>query len=505
MFGLRLVIPIFFAIIALATISSLTGRANRKQLRRTAILFVIYFGMSLVLLAFGTAAGWQHGLLIATEFTELLLLINLTAVLVFDMGLPLLRLKIPNILHDLAVAGAYIVALFWVLHRADFNLTGIVATSAVVTAVIGLSLQSTLGNVIGGLALQVDDSINEGDWIELEDKQQGQVKQVRWRHTVIETRDWDTLIVPNGQLLNQTIKVLGRRAGSPQQHRAMVSFNVDFRFPPSTVIHVVDQALSVSPIEGVALTPPAHCICADLAKEHRDSFGYYTVRYWLTDLEREDPVSSHVRERIFAALTRANIPLALPASAIFLSEENQGRAQRKESRALSEAERALRAVAVFASLSDEEISSLARLASRVRFAPLEFIAVQGEHADCFYVLSEGEVEIRVTSTEGSTLAVATLRAPDFFGEMALMTGAAREATVAAIGDVVCLRIDRSDFQNLLSSRPELASGISLALAQRRVELESARDNLDAEAKKRRLLSERGRILAAIQEFFGINS
>lgn len=56
-------------------------------------------------------------------------------------------------------------------------------------AVIGLSLQSTLGNVIGGLALQIDDSINEGDWIELENKQQGQVKQVRWRHTVIETRD----------------------------------------------------------------------------------------------------------------------------------------------------------------------------------------------------------------------------------------------------------------------------------------------------------------------------
>ncbi len=56
-------------------------------------------------------------------------------------------------------------------------------------AVIGLSLQSTLGNVIGGLAFQIDDSINEGDWIELENKQQGQVKQVRWRHTVIETRD----------------------------------------------------------------------------------------------------------------------------------------------------------------------------------------------------------------------------------------------------------------------------------------------------------------------------
>ena len=57
-----------------------------------------------------------------------------------------------------------------------------------VTAVIGLSLQATLGNVVGGLALQVDDSIEEGDWIELENKQQGQVKQIRWRHTATASR-----------------------------------------------------------------------------------------------------------------------------------------------------------------------------------------------------------------------------------------------------------------------------------------------------------------------------
>src|SRR5690606_30792311 len=121
----------------------------------------------------------------------------------------------------------------------------------------------------------IDDTINEGDWIELENHTQGLVKKVRWRHTVIETREWDTLLVPNNQLLNQTIKILGKREGQPRQHRMWVYFNVDFRFPPADVIQCVDAALQRAPIPDVAQTPPPHCICFDLAREGRDSVAHY--------------------------------------------------------------------------------------------------------------------------------------------------------------------------------------------------------------------------------------
>ena len=171
-----------------------------------------------------------------------------------------------------------------------------VATSAVVTAVVGLSLQATLGNVVGGISLQLDDSINEGDWVELESKAQGQIKKIRWRHTVIETRDWDTLIVPNGQLMTQAFRVLGKRSGKPLQRRMWVYFNVDFRFPPGEIVRVVNDALQAAPIDGVASDPKAHCICYDLARDNRDSFAYYAVRYWLTDLARDDKTG-----RLYAA------------------------------------------------------------------------------------------------------------------------------------------------------------------------------------------------------------
>jgi CRP-like cAMP-binding protein len=87
--------------------------------------------------------------------------------------------------------------------------------------------------------------------------------------------------------------------------------------------------------------------------------------------------------------------------------------------------------------------------------------------------------------------------------MALMTGAPREATVVALGGVACLRVDKDDFREVVSRRPELAQEISMVLAQRRVELEAVRDNLDAESKLRRVQTERGRILASIRDFFAL--
>src|SRR5688500_7844495 len=98
------------------------------------------------------------------------MVVNLAALVLFDLLLRLSRWDYPDILHDLVVGAAYVVAIGWLMHRVGVNVTSIVATSAVVTAVVGLSLQATLGNIVGGVALQVDESIDEGDWIELENK-----------------------------------------------------------------------------------------------------------------------------------------------------------------------------------------------------------------------------------------------------------------------------------------------------------------------------------------------
>jgi small-conductance mechanosensitive channel/CRP-like cAMP-binding protein len=493
-------------LVVVAALLRLTPDINRSRvrLRRTAVLFIPYAVLALLAI-FGGRIGpglWLSVVTIAADFFAILLAINLAAAAIFDIALKVLRLRAPDILHDLLVGATYVVALVWLMHRSGVNLASIVATSAVATAVIGLSLQSTLGSIIGGLALQVDDSLNEGDWIELENKVQGQVKKIRWRHTVLETRDWDTLIVPNNQLLNQTLKVLGKREGAALQHRMWVHFNVDYRTAPREVIRVVDQALS-APISGMAQNPPPSTVCVDLAQEHNQSSGRYGTRYWLTDIGRTDSTSSAVRERIHAALRRAQIPLAIPAAALFVSNDDVARFERKQRQTSVRVREGLTRIDLFRGLADDELDGLAKSVKVAPFAAGELVTRQDAKANWLYVLTQGQVEIRVNLPDGDTKRVHMLAAPDFFGEMALVTGGRREASVIALTDIECLRVDRATFGALLERRPEIAQEVAEVLAERRVALEAARDNLDAASRNLRVQGERHRILSAVQDFFGL--
>ena len=481
-----------------------TRSRMRVRLRRTALLLVPYAVLA-ALATYGDRLGsglWLSIVSIGADFLAILVAINLAAATIFDFALRSLRLKTPDILHDLVVGATYVVALVWLMHRSGVNLASIVATSAVATAVIGLSLQSTLGSVIGGLALQIDDSLNEGDWIELENKVQGQVKQIRWRHTVLETRDWDTLLIPNNMLLNQTLKLLGKREGQPLQRRMWVHFNVDYRTAPREVVRVVDHALS-APIPGVAKEPAPTTVCLDLVEAHNQSSARYATRYWLTDIARDDPTSSAVRERIHAALRRAQIPLAIPAATLFVSNEDMARVERKQRQAVARVREGLVGVELFQSLAEEELDQLAKSVKIAPFAAGEVVTRQDAKANWLYVLTQGQVEIRVNLPDGDTKRVHMLSAPDFFGEMALITGGRREASVIAITDVECLRLDRAAFGGLLERRPEIAREVAEVLAERRVALDAVRDHLDPESRNQRVEGERSRILSAVQDFFGL--
>ncbi len=500
-------LPLLLALVALAAIIHFVPGAPRVRLRRSLLLFGLYAGVLFAAypLRWADAGSLVYGFRIAASLLRVLLIINLAAIALFDLFVRLLRWDYPDILHDLTVGIAYLVAAGWLLHRVGLNVTGIVATSAVVTAVIGLSLQATLGNVVGGLALQVDDSIREGEWIELENKTQGQVKKIRWRHTVIETRDWDTLIVPNGQLMSQTLKVLGKRDGETVPHRMWVNFCVDYRFSPTEVVRVVEDALRGAPIDNVMVEPLPNCVCLDFVRDQHHSYALYAVRYWIKNLATDDPTSSAVRSRIYTALKRAQIPLAIPAAALFLAHDEPERAERKRRKEIDFKNSALSAVDLFAKLSAEEQLALAERAKLTPFTKGEVITRQGLTAHWLYVLTRGRAEVRVRlDASDDDRQVAILEAPSFFGEMALMTGLPREATVISLDEVECLRVDKADFQDILQRRPEIALEISGILAQRRVELEAVREGLDAESRRSRIFTERGRILNAIKGFFGLS-
>jgi len=502
--------------LAIVVVAALVNRfrpTHRTQVRRLVILFVLHlvaYAAQYTLGILGEAA-WAGRLIVAAELLQAFLIVNLLATSIFSVLLPATGVVLPMIASDLLIGIGYIAATLGVLSTHGLNLAGALASAAVVSAVLAISLQSTLGNILGGVALQLDGSIHEGDWIQLENGRQGRIRAIRWRHTVVETRDWSTIIVPNSHLLASNITILGKREGRSVPQRMWVWFNVDFRFQPTQVIQVVTEALNAAPIVGAAADPPPNCVCMDFTRDMRESFATYAVRYWLTDLAADDPTNSRVRARVYTALRRAAIPLALPAQTTWVQIDNDERAGKKLAKQTSERMKALRGVALFRSLKDAELATLAEGMSHVIYTAGEVCTRQGAVAHWLYVLTSGSVEIRTkVDPDGpkgpkpaESRLVSKLNAPDVFGEMSLMTGAPRAADVVAITDVDCFRLDKESFERVLLSRPEIANELSEKLANRRVELIATREDLDDEQKSARMSMERDQILGAIRSFFSL--
>ncbi len=429
---------------------------------------------------------------------QALSVIGLAGSTLFAVVLPRLRLDAPRILRDVVVAGVFIVACFLIASNSGFNVSGIVATSTVLTAVIGLSLQDTLGNVMAGLTLQLDRSVHVGDWVKVGDIS-GRVTETRWRSTSLETRNWETLVVPNSVLVKNTFLVLGRRAGQPVLWRRSVLFNVDYRHPPTEVIGAVEEVLHASPIANVSAEPAPHCVLMDFT----ESYGRYAVRYWLSDLGVDDPTDSLVRTRLYLALKRAGIPLSIPAHALFVTQNSEERDAQKSEEDHRRRVEAIGRVELFQELSEDE---RLRLAVGLRYSPFargEVVTRQGADAYWLYLLTKGEASVTIRGEGDIEREVARLRAGSFFGEMSLLTGAPRSATVTALTHLECYRLDKEVFQEILRGAPMIAEQIAEVLAQRTGGLDSARHELDDEALRRQVAVARKDILARICNFFGV--
>ena len=430
----------------------------------------------------------------------LLCLIALATKLVFRIALPKVGVSIPRILADIVTAIAVIVAMIAVGKRAGFSVAGLITTSAVLTAVIGFALQDTLGNIMGGLALQLDNSVKVGDWISLGPGQPaGRVVEIRWRYTAIETRGWDTIIIPNGMLTKSQVIVNGRRAHEPSMQRREVELFVDFRTPPTHVIRTLEQALQGSPITNVADSPPPHVIFHGI----RDSVAQYFVRFWLKDLSVDDPTDSDVRVRVWFALRRAGIPLAIPASAVFLTNETDERARRKSEEELAARLGALRRVDLFRALPEATAKTLAEEMNSMPFCNGEAITHEGAREDELYILVSGEAAVRI-GQGAAPREVARLGPGDFFGEMSLMTGETRTATVIALGDVECYRIGKPTFERILHESPEVAEQIAEILADRKEALTAAKDERE-DQRRRRIDTAKRDLLGRIRGFFRLDT
>jgi small-conductance mechanosensitive channel/CRP-like cAMP-binding protein len=389
-----------------------------------------------------------------------------TVVLVLDvvLGRRLVR-PLPRIIRDIVQGLVYAGVIVAALEVAGVSAGSLLTTSALLTAVIGLSLQETLGNVFAGLAIQAEHPFDVGDWIQFDadPKHIGRVVEINWRATKMVTLDDVTVVVPNASLAKAPISNFNKPT-AVSRRSAYVAAPYDV--PPADVHRTILDAIADAP--GVVSDPPPSVVT--------HTFGEYGIEYWIryhTDqFHRRDGVDGGVRDRIWYALRRAGVEIPYPHRTLEVHQVTEESSARETKRRLEERDRALRCVDILRLLSEDQRHRLAELAERRLYASGEVIVRQGDETSELYIIERGEVAVSVQRPSApAPVEVARLGTGKFFGEMALVTGAPRQATVRAAASCQLLVVGREALQPIMEKAPDLAERISSALAERQAELE----------------------------------
>jgi hypothetical protein len=332
--------------------------------------------------------------------------------------------------------------------------------------------------MFSGIALNISAPFRIGDWIETDGNVSGRVVEIDWRATRVRTRDDTIVLVPNSQMARQ--KILNTYAPT-RIYAAHVRLRLGYEVDPvraRAVLHAA--ALAVPKVR----TEPAPLV---RAWEFLDWAVLYDVRFHLDDYADDPDVKQDVLASIWRHLHWAGIRIATPRQNITL-----GRPRARAELAPSAPDRLLEGVDLFACLP---ATALVELAGKLRRCalPAGAAAVQQDAAgDSLFILAEGTVLVTDRSGE-----IARLGPGDVFGEMSLLTGEPRSATVTAAADSVLYELGKADLAPLLQTHPELAEGLGEVLARRRAET-------DRRGPAPSQLPKRGSELGArIRAFFGL--
>jgi small-conductance mechanosensitive channel/CRP-like cAMP-binding protein len=413
----------------------------------------------------------------------------------------LAKRTVPRILGEVAMAVSLLVYALFRMDALGVNLTAITISWTAVLAAVGFAAQQTLGNLLGGISLQLDNTCRIGDWIELDGGVTGEVVSIRWRYTALATVNNVTIIIPNSALMGARVTILGRRGDHRIPWRRPIEFGVGYEWTPGQVLAVVNAALQRAEIPLVAPDPPPHCICAGFEA----SAIKYLVYYWLTDIKSYLVTDSRVRVQVFAALGRAGMEIPISRSDLYLHSA-RGRQLAHSTQEQSARVVLLHSLELFASLTDDERHALAAQLTSRPFAPGDVATRQGDPSDSLYILARGEVGIFREAEPGAATGrqrLTTLSAPSYFGEMGLLTGQARTATIIAESDVLCYRLDKRGFEEIIRARPVLAEAMSKTVAERQAANDATLAMLSAEARARATGTRAGELMRRIRDFFGL--
>jgi small-conductance mechanosensitive channel len=417
-------------------------------------------------------------------FFLMVVLVKTTVFLIFDFLLgKKQQLSYPPMIKDVTVIILYIIGISLIAKFVfDIELTVILASSAVLTVVIGFALQDILGDLFSGIVLNFDESLSIGDWIKT-GQYEGKIEQFRWRSIKLRTTDNLLVLIPNRIGSKEEVERFGR-ADEPFALRLQIG--VSYKNSPDLVIRTIMEVLDSIP--AILKEPEA----AVMVKEFADFAIVYEIKFWLTDYSLKDPLKSEIRRKTWYAFKREDIQIPFPIRDVYIKDIRKEKSFEMTPDRMIEI---LKKNELLNTLSREQLGNLVQDMDIRSYGEGEILINEDEVGKYFYHILAGEAEV----IKGNKV-LAKLKADDYVGEMSLFTGEKTTAEVRVKKESKILRISSEKFHETVKLNAEMARKLSQVIARRKAQLMEFKERED-QARKTSIKKETENIFLRIKKYF----
>ena len=387
--------------------------------------------------------------------------------------------QVPSFIRDLVTLLVYVGFALLAL-RAVFHLdiSSILTTTTVLTAAVAFAMQSALANMISGFYVDQDENLQRRSWIWLKDQGiAGEIVNVGFRYVTLRTPDNHRVMVPNNFVMQNIVHNLGA-AGPGETVADHLKIGLGYELPPEKAIALLTRVLQTSP--HVAKHPAPNVVVNGFL----DSSIEYDLKFYLEHWSYYREVRGGILHRAWYAVTREGYAFPYPHREVLAKT-----AQEPFAVEAGQLAAALQRSEILRSLSEAELQQLAgRVRGRV-FGRGEVVVQQDDEGDSLFIVRQGRLDVFIDAAP-----VGTLHPGEVFGEMSLLTGERRKATVVAAGEVHLVEIAKEQLAPVIEANPALLERLSAVLAEReernaehkrRSELAPAVSRKDAFLKKLR--------------------
>ncbi|MEG3862488.1 cyclic nucleotide-binding domain-containing protein [Microcoleus sp. herbarium12] len=378
----------------------------------------------------------------------------------------------------------------FVMQGAGINLTSLTVLAGVVGIGFGFGLQNLASNFISGLTLLLEHQIRVGDFIEI-DNLLGTVENISIRSTIIKTIDGLFVIVPNIKFVETNIINWSYRDPRCRLH---IPVGVAYGTDP---VLVTEALLIAARMESNVLSHPSPKVWF---RGFGDNALNFELLVWIDQPQESDAIKSAVNFLIDYEFRHRSIEIPFPQRDLWLrnpqdltklfhnnhkDDNSQGQvfpqntkhsAEIKSNSTVSEHKKSgpkspnnwtlrdlLRRVTYFEQCTDLELRQLIEYGYRQLFPAGQIVCKENDPGDSFYIILSGAVEVL---SQKADQYIATLHEGEFFGEISLLLGTPRTATVKTREDAILFVVERHDLQKLLIEQPNLADQIAQKLSER---------------------------------------